>query len=109
MLVGTVLHPESWFGRLLETRPMRLVGQLSYSLYLWQQAFLVWAPWNVPFLRIPQRFPVNILAAFATACLSHYLVEKPLIRLGRRVVARFSPAMVKSNCAEPTACETVGR
>jgi peptidoglycan/LPS O-acetylase OafA/YrhL len=37
MIAVTCLTPTSLVGRLLELAPMRWVGRLSYSLYLWQQ------------------------------------------------------------------------
>jgi peptidoglycan/LPS O-acetylase OafA/YrhL len=87
LIIGTVFHPARAMSRLLETRVMRWIGRLSYSLYLWQQVFLVWAPWQVPALRWLQSFPLNVAVAFGFACLSHYLVEQPLIQVGRAVVA----------------------
>ena len=39
ILLGTVLRPGSYAGRFLELGPLRWVGKISYSLYLWQQLF----------------------------------------------------------------------
>ena len=86
MLIGTVIHPSFVVSRVLETRPMRWIGKLSYSLYLWQQVFLVWSPWQAPALRGLQHFPLNVGMAFGFACLSHYLVEQPLIQVGRTLL-----------------------
>jgi peptidoglycan/LPS O-acetylase OafA/YrhL len=86
MLVGTVLHPTSPVSRVLETRPMRWIGRLSYSIYLWQQLFLVWTPSQLPVLRTLQHFPLNVGLAFGAACLSHYMVEQPLIQIGRQLI-----------------------
>jgi peptidoglycan/LPS O-acetylase OafA/YrhL len=57
---------------------LRYCGKISYSLYLWQQLFLVvkYPAWGV--LRA---FPMNFLAPFACAMLSYYLVESPALRL----------------------------
>jgi peptidoglycan/LPS O-acetylase OafA/YrhL len=41
LVVGTVYRPQTWVGWLLETRPLKWIGRLSYSLYLWQQLFSV--------------------------------------------------------------------
>jgi peptidoglycan/LPS O-acetylase OafA/YrhL len=81
LLVGaTVTDPASLFSRFLEWAPLRYIGRLSYSLYLWQQLFfhVDRAP-----LRF-QRFPLNVLLIFACACFSYYLVERPTVRLGHR-------------------------
>jgi peptidoglycan/LPS O-acetylase OafA/YrhL len=58
----------------LNIAPLRWIGIMSYSLYLWQQMFLdrySSAPWT--------RFPVNIALAIICACLSYWLVERPVL------------------------------
>jgi peptidoglycan/LPS O-acetylase OafA/YrhL len=44
-----------------------------------------------------RQWPANLLLSVAVAALSHYLVEKPLIRVGARLAARCStdPAPLK--------------
>jgi peptidoglycan/LPS O-acetylase OafA/YrhL len=88
VLLGTVLHPQGAAGRFLETPPMRWVGRVSYSLYLWQQLFLL--PW-VLFPALPlgamQRLPLNIAATVAAAAASYYLVERPMMKVGHRLAA----------------------
>ena len=59
---------------MLEWKPLRWVGLLSYSLYVWQQIFL--AP-KSPLLT---PFPINLGFALLAATLSYYLVESPLRR-----------------------------
>ncbi len=81
LLVGcTVTDPDSLLGRFLEWSPLRYIGRLSYSLYLWQQLFFHVD--REPFWF--QRFPLNVLLIFACACLSFYLIERPAVRLGHR-------------------------
>jgi peptidoglycan/LPS O-acetylase OafA/YrhL len=70
-----MLHPQSLIGSILETRLLRWIGRLSYSLYLWQQLFLgsgmkMW-PWK-------------LAACLVAATASYYLVERPALRLGHR-------------------------
>jgi peptidoglycan/LPS O-acetylase OafA/YrhL len=88
LIVATVLHADSLLGRFLELAPMRFIGRISYSLYLWQQLFSngegkpdphslyahVWLCW---------------CGAFACAIASYYLIETPLIRHGHRIAKRF--------------------
>lgn len=90
MIMSTVLHPEGWLGRLLETRVMTYFGRLSYSLYLWQQIFFLHRP-ETSVLRYVQGWPVDLLGALLCAVGSYYLVEKPMMRLGHRVAPPVTP------------------
>jgi peptidoglycan/LPS O-acetylase OafA/YrhL len=87
MVVGTTLHPETVVGRVLESAVFRWVGRISYSLYLWQQLFLVFRESQVPAMELLQRWPINIAAALGCATASYYLIERPLIRVGHRLAA----------------------
>lgn len=92
ILLGTILHHESPLGRFLEWAPLRWIGRISYSLYLWQQIFFT--PIQAPFTTIDvpgivpewlRSFPWDVPAVFACACASYYLVERPLTRIGRKL------------------------
>ena len=83
ILLYVVRQPESVTGRMLNSRVLRHIGVISYSLYLWQQIFtsndgLRFFPWNVP-------------AIFAAAELSFWLVERPALRLRERLESRLAP------------------
>jgi peptidoglycan/LPS O-acetylase OafA/YrhL len=87
LLMGTVLHPSWAVSRALEAAPVRWIGRLSYSLYIWQQLWLM-GSWRVsrPFPLGPfQELPLNLIATFACAIASYYVVEQPLLRLGSRL------------------------
>ena len=87
VIVGTVLRPNGPVGRLLEWRPLRVMGWLSYSIYLWQQLFMVLDGARVPGLRLLQAMPWNLLATAGCATASYWVVEQPFIRLGHRLTA----------------------
>ena len=61
---------------LLNVKPMVWIGTLSYSLYLWHQPFIA-EP------RLAHRF--TLLWIFASAAASYYLLERPLLRLRKRL------------------------
>ena len=88
LILGTVVQDKRLTSRLLESAPLRLVGRLSYSLYLWQQLFLVWSDERVAGLAWVQVFPYNLIAVFVCASLSLLLIENPLIALGHRLAQR---------------------
>ncbi len=66
VLTGTMLHPEWGFCRILELAPIRLLGRLSYSLYLWQGLFLVagWMPGAPHLIGGLQHWPWNLDGRF---------------------------------------------
>ncbi len=93
LLLTTALNPKSAASRLLELAPLRWLGRLSYSLYLWQQLFLVSAAWPYPFHFDARAHPLApVLAALACATASRYAIEKPCIALGRGRRSRAGPA-----------------
>jgi peptidoglycan/LPS O-acetylase OafA/YrhL len=94
-IVSTMLHPNSLSTRILELRPMRWVGRLSYSLYLWHVLFffrvLPTVHVSLPLLLALSGRPAKFIAAFSMAALSYYLVEKPCMRLGHRLAPPATP------------------
>jgi peptidoglycan/LPS O-acetylase OafA/YrhL len=86
VLAGAMLHPQWLFCRILELAPIRFMGRISYSLYLWQQLFLT--PGWLPKLGVLQQWPWNLLVTFAAATASYFFIEKPCIRFGRLAADR---------------------
>jgi peptidoglycan/LPS O-acetylase OafA/YrhL len=80
---ATVAKPQSWAGRFLELPPLAWVGRMSYSLYVWQQLFLPPQPAGMW-----QRAPWNLVAIIVCAAFSFYLVERPAIAFGKRLLRR---------------------
>jgi peptidoglycan/LPS O-acetylase OafA/YrhL len=91
LVLSTVLQPASFLGRVLEWRPLRWVGTASYSIYLWQMMFLpeLASVKGHGFIHYLQQPPLNLLAILVTACLSRYLIEVPMTRLGHRLSANL--------------------
>jgi peptidoglycan/LPS O-acetylase OafA/YrhL len=78
-LVYLVKHPASFPGYFVNLAPVKYIGLLSYSLYLYQQIF------TGPLMHY---FPFNLAGLFAASIASYYLVERPFMRLRARVLDR---------------------
>jgi peptidoglycan/LPS O-acetylase OafA/YrhL len=87
LLIGTAFRPESIAGRVLEWGPLQWIGRLSYSIYIWQQLFLI-RPEDRRIFGVFQTFPLSWLAVLACAFTSYHLIERPAIALGRQILAR---------------------
>jgi len=88
ILVWPVLHAQSRLARWLELAPLRWLGALSYSLYIWQQLWLVF-PGVRSGLSFFRCFPLNLACAFACASLSYYFIERPMIDFGHRLTSSY--------------------
>ncbi len=66
-------QPVHWLSRLLGTMPLRALGLISYSLYLWQQI------WMTPAFQFS--LPVALAGALVCGTASYWLVEKPSLKL----------------------------
>jgi peptidoglycan/LPS O-acetylase OafA/YrhL len=78
-LDASILQYKSIPGKILNSLPLILLGRWSYSLYLWQQVFLLEPRGTKPYAH----FPLNLALALLASIGSYYLVEQPLIRYGR--------------------------
>jgi len=77
-----IMRHNSFPGRVLNIAPIAWLGRISYSLYLWQQIFLIAWP------RFFVWLPANLCLSLLCASFSYYFIEQPTIRLGRMIVAR---------------------
>jgi peptidoglycan/LPS O-acetylase OafA/YrhL len=91
VVLWAVDHRASFAGRVLNSAPLHRVGVLSYSLYLWQQ------PWLLPDWHwTPAGIALAVAGAYACAALSYRWVEAPFLQLRARIQAasrQRSPAL----------------
>jgi len=103
LIIHAGAHVRSSVGRLLSLPPIRFIGLISYSLYLWHWPINVlmrlmgyWYAWDVD----TQPFKIAALVlSFVAATLSWYFVERPfrhaaLFRVSNRVTLATSGAIM---------------
>ncbi|MDB6027192.1 MAG: acyltransferase 3 [Verrucomicrobiales bacterium] len=84
-------HPKSISFRILNWRPIVLLGVLSYSLYIWHVLFL--CPFTEPPLRaLLYSWRFWWLTSIVVAVFSYYGVERPLLRLKNKLAAADAKA-----------------
>jgi peptidoglycan/LPS O-acetylase OafA/YrhL len=86
-----VRFPQTPDGRLLNTAPLRFIGVLSYSIYLWQQLFL-----DRYAISPLTAFPGNLGLVALASVLSYYGIEQTFLRLRTRRARSATPAGARS-------------
>jgi peptidoglycan/LPS O-acetylase OafA/YrhL len=82
-IAGLVLHVIQVPYRALNWGPVAWLGQISYSVYLWQELFCSNASLHFGYFLL--------LPTLACACLSYYLVERPMLRLREKRAKKLAP------------------
>ncbi|MEI9936763.1 MAG: acyltransferase [Pseudomonadota bacterium] len=103
LILSTICRPSSFVSRALEARPLRWLGQLSYSVYVWQTLFL-----QVPQTSFSQRalgssptlqvgaYLLDLGLVFGCALVSNKVVEGPLRRKGRELAQASDASRVRT-------------
>ena len=87
-LIAGIVDDTWWLSGLLSLRGPRLIGRVSYGLYLWHGLVLVWVQMEMPG---SSDAVVLVVAAVLTALVvgaSWLLVERPILDWGHRRFAR---------------------
>ena len=82
ILLFFLLFPDSALGKVFEFQILRIVGKLSYSLYVWQQLFLGSTNKWIMYKSLTF-YPNNIILVFLCAGCSYLLIERPFLKLKR--------------------------
>jgi len=91
ILAELVTKPTSVFAAPLQSAPMRWLGALSYSLYLWHATiFTILSGERYPDAPRLLLVASKVVLSFALAWLSYRLIEQPAIKFGRRRRARLA-------------------
>ncbi|WP_299254861.1 acyltransferase [uncultured Cytophaga sp.] len=78
LMMYSIFGNKGYWFKMLNLRFFNFIGILSYSIYLWQQLFMIKSEhWY-------NQFPANIVCILMAALASYYLIEKPFLRLKSR-------------------------
>jgi peptidoglycan/LPS O-acetylase OafA/YrhL len=89
MVATTLVVEEGLAHHWLNSRLLVGIGTISYSLYVWQQLFLLHPDHATP-LGVIASLPFNLIAAFLAAFLSYRFLELPSARLAKRLTSKKS-------------------
>lgn len=89
MVASSLIVPEGVSHRALNARSLVWVGRISYSIYIWQQVFLLYLPGNKP-LGVLNAFPFNLACVLVVSWASFRFIEQPSIALGSRRIKAWS-------------------
>ncbi len=104
LVVGVLFGPH-WVRRPFEWRPVRFVGLISYSVYIWHNVVLRLILPHVTAIPDPRQqvaaaFILDVLASIPVAYVSFQLTERPFFQLRRRA-HESAPDVVTSDRREP--------
>jgi peptidoglycan/LPS O-acetylase OafA/YrhL len=78
-LIASAVHPNARVGRLLGTKPLRWLGQRSYSIYIWYfPVFVLTRPGVDMDVSIGRAFAIRLAITLTLAELSYRFVEQPI-------------------------------
>ncbi|MFL6161106.1 MAG: acyltransferase family protein [Jatrophihabitantaceae bacterium] len=87
LLLPLVFSTGGRLGSVLASRPMRLLGEVSYGVYLWHLGLLLaiqrWLGQHTFGGHFAELFWLTAVAATAVAALSWFGIERRILRLGR--------------------------
>jgi peptidoglycan/LPS O-acetylase OafA/YrhL len=91
VLIALVSNPDWWVTKVFCAPPLVWIGRLSYGLYLWHLPVY----WFVTVGRLGRgHFAVCVLRltlSFLAAVGSYYVIERPFLRVKKRMNGRFRP------------------
>lgn len=90
-IIQLIAHHAALPWRWMETTPVKFLGKISYSLYLYQQ--IVLGPVEHSLRALPRAVVVVacVFVTIAVASTSYYFVERPLMRWKRKPTLEVAP------------------
>jgi peptidoglycan/LPS O-acetylase OafA/YrhL len=77
------LHGRGFFRWVLSSRPMRMVGAVSFSMYLWHRPIILLVEKHVPTTNAA-KIAIILASTLIISLISYRLIELPFLQLGRK-------------------------
>ncbi len=84
-------------SRILSVKPLRVLGLLSYSLYLWHYPIFAFARVNIADLTLTDKF-ILIIISFALSVISYLAIERPFRNKDLISVKMFAACSLSMVC-----------
>jgi peptidoglycan/LPS O-acetylase OafA/YrhL len=98
VVADVVAHPGGPAGRMLSLRPLRLVGRVSYGIYLWHWPLVLVLDHRRTGLSGVSLLALRLAALAAATAASWVLVERPALRAAPRVRIPMRRLVAVSGC-----------
>jgi peptidoglycan/LPS O-acetylase OafA/YrhL len=98
LLHTSAIHPTSIVGRILDWRGLVYIGTISYSLYIWQQAFLFS---HSQYIIGVMHILFNLVTTFGIAMISYHWLEAPLVKFGHTLTGAQRSRVPEATNATP--------
>ncbi len=79
VVVNNVIRSEDLFFKLLNSKILVTIGMASYSIYVWQQMFLLQVPWEHSFKNGDSVW-LNLMVLSLVAFCSYYFIEQNIAK-----------------------------
>ncbi|MHB8208820.1 acyltransferase family protein, partial [Mucilaginibacter sp.] len=83
LIIASIVNKTGVIFKFLNYKPVRYLGTLSYSLYIWQQIFTYKQPWANSFSH-GDSILLNLVFLAITAVISYHFYEKAFLKLKQR-------------------------
>jgi len=80
LILFSIVRKSHFIFAILNSKFLKKIGVISYSIYIWQQLFII-PKGNYPILEQYFYFPFNLILVFGFGYLSYYFFERPFLKL----------------------------